>query len=239
MLVPWLISGHLEKLGKKFGEHNEDIDKWVNGVGERIEQKVADTYKQMGCVAVVECYSMLLGEYSVVLTNSWKLVVKLGCQMCTCGKWQMTGLPCCHTLVVIAKANLWVYDFMPPMYKADTQRRIYNQVVHPMETHDMATIDDRTDCIVGGDELDDDYSCSILPSCNGGQSGRPLPKHRELQMQGTRSRRCSKCGEVGHTRRTCRNPRADFNSNYEGDVVEWRTYWMVHGYSVVVIVTQN
>ena len=27
------------------------------------------------------------------------------------------------------------------------------------------------------------------------------------------------CGEVGHTRRTCRNPHVDFNSNYEGDVV--------------------
>jgi len=38
-------------------------------------------------------------------------------------------------------------------------------------------------------------------------------------MQGTTSRRCSKCGEVGHTRWTCRNPRADFNLNYEGDVV--------------------
>ena len=29
-----------------------------------------------------------------------------------------------------------------------------------------------------------------------------------------------KCGEVGHTRRTCRNPRADFDASYEGDIVE-------------------
>jgi len=133
MPVPWLVSGHLEKLGKKFRKHKEDIEKWANGVGERIEQTIADAYKQMGCVAAVECYNMQLGEYSVVLTNSRKLVVKLGSQMCTCQKWQMTGLPCCHALVVIAKANLWVYDFVHPMYKADIQRRIYNQVVHPME----------------------------------------------------------------------------------------------------------
>ncbi|KAJ8428044.1 hypothetical protein Cgig2_007621 [Carnegiea gigantea] len=37
---------------------------------------------------------------------------------------------------------------------------------------------------------------------------------------GIRPRRCSKCGEVGHTRRTCCNPHADFDANYEGDVVE-------------------
>ena len=162
---------------------------------------------------------MLLGEYSVVLTNSRKLVMKLGSQMCTCWKWQMTGLPCCYTLAVIAKANLWVYDFVHPMYKADTQRRIYNHVVHPIETHDIAIADDRTGRVVGGDELDDNYSHCILPPCNGRQSGRPPSKYRESQTQGITCCRCSKFGEVGHTRRTCHNPRSDFNSNYEGDVV--------------------
>ena len=46
--------------------------KWKNGVEERIEQKLADTYQKMGCIAVVECYSLMSGEYSVELTNSRK-----------------------------------------------------------------------------------------------------------------------------------------------------------------------
>jgi len=167
MLVSWLVSGHLEKLGKKFGKHKEDIDKWVNGVVERIKQKITDTYKKMGCVAVVEWYSMTLGEYSVVLTNSQKLVVKSDSYTCTCQKWQMTGLPCCHSLTVIAKANLWAYDFVDPTYKAETHHRIYNQVVHLTETHDMGTVDDSTGHVVGGNKLDDDYSYCILPPCNG------------------------------------------------------------------------
>jgi len=75
MPVSWLVNGHLKKLGKKVDKHKQDILKWRNGVGERIEQKLAATYKKMGCIAAVECYSLMLGEYSVELTNSRKLAV--------------------------------------------------------------------------------------------------------------------------------------------------------------------
>ncbi|KAJ8428797.1 hypothetical protein Cgig2_012247 [Carnegiea gigantea] len=61
---------------------------------------------------------------------------------------------------------------------------------------------------------------AYYPPTNGRQSGRPPSKRRESQTQGIKSRRCSKCSKVGHTRRTCRNPRADFDANYEVDVVE-------------------
>ncbi|KAJ8443355.1 hypothetical protein Cgig2_015836 [Carnegiea gigantea] len=136
-------AGHLEKLGKKMDKDKQDMMKWKNGVGERIEQKLADTYSKMGCIAAVECYSLI-------------------------------------------------------------------QLVHPMETHDMGIVDAKTGRVVGGDEFDDDYDHCILPPTNGRQPCRPPSKRRE----------CSKCGEVGHTRRTSRNPRADFDANYEGDVVE-------------------
>ncbi|KAJ8429410.1 LOW QUALITY PROTEIN: hypothetical protein Cgig2_025597 [Carnegiea gigantea] len=152
------------KLGKKMDKHKQDILKWKNG---RIEQKLADTYKKMGYIAAMECYSLMLGEYSVELTNGRKLVL-----------------------------------------------------VHLIETHDIKTVDGKTGWAVGGDDLDDNYNRYILPPTNGRQLGRPPSKHRESQMQGTKPQRCSKYGEVGHTRRTCRNPHADFEASYEGNVVE-------------------
>ncbi|KAJ8425356.1 hypothetical protein Cgig2_021919 [Carnegiea gigantea] len=60
-------------LGKKMDHHKTEMLKWKNGVGERIEQKLADTYKKIGCIAAIECYSLMLGEYSVELTNSRRL----------------------------------------------------------------------------------------------------------------------------------------------------------------------
>ncbi|KAJ8435710.1 LOW QUALITY PROTEIN: hypothetical protein Cgig2_002667 [Carnegiea gigantea] len=65
-------------------EQAQDIVKSKNGVGERIEQKLADTYKKVGCITAVECYNLMLREYNVELTNNCKLVVKLGQQICTC-----------------------------------------------------------------------------------------------------------------------------------------------------------
>ena len=47
MPVPWLVSGHLEKLDKKMDKHTTEI-LWKNGMGKRIEQKLADTYKKNG-----------------------------------------------------------------------------------------------------------------------------------------------------------------------------------------------
>ncbi|KAJ8423550.1 hypothetical protein Cgig2_007081 [Carnegiea gigantea] len=56
------VSGHLEKLGKKMDKHKQETMKWKNGMGERIEQKLANTYPKMGCIAAIECYSLMQPE---------------------------------------------------------------------------------------------------------------------------------------------------------------------------------
>jgi len=84
-------------------------------------------------------------------------------------------------LAVITKANLWVYDYVHPIYKTVTQQIIYNQLVYPMETHDMGTVKGKSERVVGGDDLDDDYNRCILPPNNGRQPGRPPSKRRESQ----------------------------------------------------------
>ncbi|KAJ8427774.1 LOW QUALITY PROTEIN: hypothetical protein Cgig2_002924 [Carnegiea gigantea] len=87
-----------KEAGVKMDKHKQDILKWKNGLAERIEQKLADTYKKMGCITQFD-----LGEYSVKLSRSGKLVVKLGQQTYTSRQWKMQGLPCCHALSVIRK----------------------------------------------------------------------------------------------------------------------------------------
>jgi len=85
----------------------------------------------------------------------------------------MRELPCEHAMVVIEKEKLWVFDYVNPGYKAATQRTIYLNVVHPMETHDNGTVDDNMGAVVGVEELDDDFNRRILLPKNQRQPGRP------------------------------------------------------------------
>ena len=64
----------------------------------------------------------------------------------------MRGLPGYHALVVIAKANLWVCDYVHLIYKTG-RHHIYNQLGHPMQTHNMGKVDNRISLVVGEEEL--------------------------------------------------------------------------------------
>ena len=96
---------------------------------------------------------------------------------------------------------------------------MYMNAIHPLETHDSTHVDQRTGQVVGGHDMDVGYNRRILPPINPRPSGRPSEKRIESQRQRVKLRRCSNCGEEGHYRNTCRSPRADFSSVYDGHVV--------------------
>ncbi|KAJ8430892.1 hypothetical protein Cgig2_003885 [Carnegiea gigantea] len=87
---------------------------------------------------------------------------------------------------LIHKQKLWVYDYVSDCYKAVSQSTIYMNSIHPMETHDFATVDDATGLLVGGEALDDGYNRRILPPLNPHPQGRH--KRGELNLNGKASR---------------------------------------------------
>jgi len=62
MSIPSLITGHLQKLGKKMDMRKATVDKWKNGVGERIEKKLSKTLDRIRSILHVEMFSRSLGE---------------------------------------------------------------------------------------------------------------------------------------------------------------------------------
>jgi len=119
-------------------------------------------------------------------------------------------------MAVIKKEKKWVYDYVSLRYKAQAQRTCYMNTTHPMETHDIGFVDDYMGCVVEGDVVDDNFNRRFLPPKNLRKRGRPQSTRRESQSQGKKVKRCSKCGEVGHYKNTCQNPRADLDADYGG-----------------------
>ncbi|KAJ8444428.1 hypothetical protein Cgig2_005950 [Carnegiea gigantea] len=169
----------LQKLGLKVNKWKTQLQKWKNGVGERIEMKLWKTLANIGSGADVKLVNTALGEYGVLLTNNRSLVVNLARRACSCKWWQLEGLPCAHAMAVIEKQKLWVHDYVGDYYKAATQNTIYINSIHPMKTHDSATMDNAKGLVVGGEALDDGYDRRILSPINPRPQGRPRQRRIE------------------------------------------------------------
>jgi len=103
MSIPWMVLVYVEKVGSKWDKRKGELQKWSNGVGDRIEKMLKKELANAESVIDVQLYNQVSGEYSIQLNNSRCLVVKLRRGECSCRWWQMQGFPCRHAMVVIKK----------------------------------------------------------------------------------------------------------------------------------------
>ncbi|CAA7403093.1 unnamed protein product [Spirodela intermedia] len=122
------------------------------------------------------------GETHTVNLVSWE---------CSCRKWQVTGLPCVHALVVIERTGGCVYDYCSKFFKTECHRLIYSLSINPIP-----------------DVYRNSAALGLVPFSprSGRLPGRPKVKPAELQKINKRLIRCSRCQEFGHNRVTCKAP---------------------------------
>ena len=86
MFIPWLVLGHLQKVGLKWDKRKVELQKWNNSVGDKIERKLKKELANAESVIDVQFYNQVNGEYNVQLINSRRLVVNLSSGECSC-RW--------------------------------------------------------------------------------------------------------------------------------------------------------
>jgi len=98
-----MVLVYVEKVGSKWDKRKGELQKWSNGVGDRIEKMLKKELANAESVIDVQLYNQVSGEYSIQLNNSRCLAVNLRRGECSCRWWQMQGFPCRHAMVVIKK----------------------------------------------------------------------------------------------------------------------------------------
>ncbi|KAL2900066.1 hypothetical protein RDABS01_025148 [Bienertia sinuspersici] len=61
------------------------------------------------------------------------LNVDLEPRTCTCNKWNLTGIPCCHAISCIYFCHMEAEDFVHECYKKETYLKSYSVSIPPIQ----------------------------------------------------------------------------------------------------------
>ena len=78
-------------------------------------------------------------EFEVKLLTGRKrqYTVSLDNRTCSCGYFQLAGLPCSHAITTIFKCVKKVEDFIAPCYFVEVFNKIYEHCLEPVEGEEM------------------------------------------------------------------------------------------------------
>ncbi|KAL5861787.1 hypothetical protein ACOSQ4_003083 [Xanthoceras sorbifolium] len=91
-------------------------------------------------------------------------IVNLDKQVCDCGLWKLSGLPCKHAMVVITTMRKQPSDYVHHYLKKEVYMRTYGHVMHP---------------ILNQSNWPDVVHNTVLPPLRKRKPGRPKKKEEE------------------------------------------------------------
>ncbi|XP_021759165.1 uncharacterized protein LOC110724075 [Chenopodium quinoa] len=136
------------------------------------------------------------GEYEIHEGRS-QFPLNLNQNICSCGAWQVSGIPCRHAVRAMLHAKVDPHNYVSSWYSARTYKQVYNFVIHPIPDSSQWPPVDAT------------HPQHIHPPKMKRGVGRPSRNRKREEGEdqpGKRSRivRCSNCGNLGHNKATCK-----------------------------------
>ena len=127
-----------------------------------------------------------------------KFVVNIDEASCTCRKWSISGIPCCHSLSAMKFLGINGEEFISTWFRKSTYEETYSSIIFPINGQNLWDITPYPD---------------LLPPEKRIMPGRPKKKRRlqdwelrkdETQMTNARLRkRCGFCRQLGHNKSKC------------------------------------
>ncbi|XP_071699627.1 uncharacterized protein [Rutidosis leptorrhynchoides] len=150
------------------------------------------------------------GKYQVNGPHGEQVVVDIVNKVCACRRWELTGIPCKHVVVVLWNMSRVNDETVGPLeswvhrvHWLDTWKNTYNYKINPVNGIDMWR--------------KSDVPTKLLPPIKEATTGRPKKNRKKgvdekvdlvgktkLSKKGTINR-CGNCKEPGHNKRRCTN----------------------------------
>jgi hypothetical protein len=130
-----------------------------------------------------------------------KYTVDLNKMECTCRRWMLTGIPCCHAICCYIHRKEDPTIAIPTIYRKETYQDVYSSIIYPTSGENLWVKTNLVD---------------ILPPPLRRAPGKPK-RSRNKDADEKRSEtgncnrkgmigRCTKCKQVGHNKTTCKGP---------------------------------
>ncbi|XP_031108605.1 uncharacterized protein LOC116013086 [Ipomoea triloba] len=186
-----------KKIMLRLFESRTQAAQWTGIVCPNIVRKIDEIEKLAGGLIGYQSAPML---FEIIGTHSGQYTVDLGRRVCSCRKWDLTGIPCPHAVCAIwikhGKGPIWQY--VDSCYLISTYMKTYEGCIKPMSGYEDWPTTSRE---------------PPLPPVYNARPGRPrklrMKSRGETSNDGQHlSRRhvvlhCTKCNEVGHNNRKC------------------------------------
>ena len=182
-------------LMKRFAQQKELVNKWFSEVGPRVQEKLEQSIKDSAsCIAH---YSGNM-EYQVIHAYGAQFAVNLKERTCSCHKWELNGIPCCHAVQAIFRREENPQMYVSQWYKKESMKKAYGGIIKPFRDQERWPKSSKK---------------PLLPLFHK-QAGRPKKLRRkgldETIPSNTKKLKryhirihCSNSGKEGHNKRSC------------------------------------
>ncbi|XP_022891898.1 uncharacterized protein LOC111406753 [Olea europaea var. sylvestris] len=174
-------------LQKWFYERHIEAEKCATTLTPPIEEKMRKQYDDAKGQMVVP-----INEYELhVGVENEMHIVNLEARTCTCREFDLEKLPCKHALAAAKFKGVSCYSLCSPYYTTTSWKQAYVECICPVANEAHWEISNQTKV--------------LPPLVNRRQCGHPKNHRIPSRGEGKKTRKCSRYGQSGHNRLTCKN----------------------------------
>lgn len=182
MSVVLMIDAMRCKITEAIDARRQSAAKWEDALTPSMEQRLHKEKARAGKLGVLRSsenvFEVRGSSINVINTGTWE---------CTCGRWQVSGLPCVHAIAVINHLGRSIYDYCSQYFRVESYRAAYSESVYP---------------IPDVEKISSSFGANIPAPRN--RRPRGVLKQVRDRSQGGRGHHCSRCKGSGHNKATCK-----------------------------------